>query len=595
MPIDATGPGYADRTARSIFLIGRLAPGASLPQAQAELDTIALGLKPLFVGRPNSRPGAFDGVTLRDLRYELTRASRPVLWLVFGAVGAVFLISCVNVIGLLLAHGEDRKRELAVRTALGAGRWALVRQLLVEAALIAATGATLGWLVSTATLAALVQQIPQWLQLMGEPGMDGRVALFAVVMTVLTMLFVGLPVLRATAQAPQAALASGTRSASGKQRGRHALLLVEVALATVLLCAGSIMLRGWMTLYSQDSGMDAGRLIAVRSSPAAQADAVQRSRYNMRVADALRGIPGVEAVAFVDMPLLQSAMRGSRFVQPVPVGHPGGITDVTVSRNYFQTVGIPIQMGRGLSDADRGRGIVMSESLARLYWPGRNAVGQTVTYGDGTREIVGIAADARDMAFDRPPTGTLYHLWDESKADLATVMVRFSGPAERLMTDIRRVVRGIDDRAAITMLSTVEDLLSVSVAERNFNTLLFGVFGLAGVAVALVGIYGLVSFIVARREREMGIRLALGASAGGLKVFIMSGTLRWIAAGLVCGIGLALAFAQSLKPFVYQVPPNDPWTLGLVTVAFLGVAAAASYIPARRAARVDPMIALRAE
>ena len=199
------------------------------------------------------------------------------------------------------------------------------------------------------------------------------------------------------------------------------------------------------------------------------------------------------------------------------------------------------------------------------------------------------------MSFDRPPTGTLYHAWDDREADLATIMVRFSGPAERLMHDIRRAVRGIDDRAAITMLSTVEDLLTVSVAERNFNTLLFAVFGLVGVAVALVGIYGLVSLIVARREREMGIRLALGATAGGLNVFIMWGTLRWIGAGLLSGIALALVFAESLKPFVYHVPPNDPWTLGLVTVAFLGVAAAASYVPARRAARVDPMIALRAE
>jgi ABC-type antimicrobial peptide transport system permease subunit len=145
------------------------------------------------------------------------------------------------------------------------------------------------------------------------------------------------------------------------------------------------------------------------------------------------------------------------------------------------------------------------------------------------------------------------------------------------------------------MLATVEDLLSVSVAERNFNTLLFGVFALSGVIVAVVGIYGLVSFVVARREREMGIRLALGASTGGLKVFVVSGTLRWIAAGLACGIALALAFAQNLKPFVYQIPANDPWTLGVVAVAFLGVAGAASYIPARRAARVDPMIALRAE
>ena len=596
VPFDVAGSDQQDRTSRWIFLVGRLAPGASLPQAQAELDAIALRLKPLFVARPN-RLGAFDGVTLRDLRWELTRGSRPVLWLVFGAVAAVFLISCVNVVGLLLAHGEDRKRELAVRTALGAGRRALVRQLLVEAALIAASGVTVGWFVSVVTLAGLVRQIPRWLQLLGEPRMDERVAVFAIVMTVLTLLVVGLvPVVRATAQQPQAALASGTRAASGKQRGRYGLLLVEVALATVLLCAGSIMLRSWVTLYSQDSGMDADRLIAVRSFPAAQADAVQRSRYNTRVADALRGIPGVDAVAFIDMPLLQNTVRGSRFVPPAQVRHPGGMdTDVIVSSNYFQAIGMPIRMGRGLSDVDRGRGVVISESLARRYWPGRNPVGQTINYGDGTRDIVGVAADARDVSFDKPPTPTLYHAWDERKADLATVIVRFSGPAERVMVDIRRAIRAADDSAAITMLSTVEDLLTVSVAERNFNTLLFGVFGLTGVAVALVGIYGLVSFIVARREREMGIRLALGASAGGLKVFIMSGTLRWIAAGLVCGIVLALAFAQSLKPLVYQVPANDPWTLSLVAVVFLGVAAAASYIPARRAARVDPMIALRAE
>jgi predicted permease len=596
-PIDATGPAASDRTARSLFLIGRLAPGASLQQAQTELDAIALRLKPLFIGRPNRRPGAFDGVTLRDLRFELTRTSRPALWLVFGAVGAVFLIACANVVGLLLAHGEERRRELAVRMALGAGRWALVRQLLVEAALIATVGAAGGWLLSVATLGVLVNQIPRWLQLMGDPRIDERVAVFALVMTVLTLLFVGLvPALRATAQAPQAALASGSRAASGKQRGRHALLLVEVALATVLVCAGSIMLRGWMTLYSQDSGMDADRVIAVRSVTPGEADAAQRSRNNMRLADALRRLPGVEAVAFVDMPLLQSAVKGSQFIPPALVRHPAGMdTDVTVSPNYFKTMGVPIRMGRGLSEADRGRGVVISESLARRYWPGQNPVGQTVNYGKGTRDIVGVAGDARDVSFDHPPTPTLYHVWDDQQAPVATLLVRFSGPAERLMPDIRRAIRGVDDRGAITMLSTVEDLLTVSVAERNFNTLLFGVFGLAGVVVALVGVYGLVSFIVARRVREMGIRLALGASAGGLKVFVMSGTLRWIAAGLVCGIALALAFAQNLKPFVYQVPANDPWTLGLVAVAFLSVAAAASYIPARRAARVDPMIALRAE
>jgi len=597
IPLDANGPDHLDRASRGIFLIGRLGPGASLLQAQTEMDAIALRLKPLYVAPPNRFPGAFDGATVRDLRQELTRASRPVLWLVFGAVAAVFLISCVNVVGLLLAHGEDRRRELAVRTALGAGRAALTRQLLVEAGLLSAAGAAAGWAVSTVAFGALVRQVPRWLQLLGEPAMDARVAMFTGVMTVVTVLLVGVvPALRASAQAPQAALASGTRTASGRQRGRHALLVVEVALATVLLCAGSIMLRSWMKLYAQGSGMDADRVIAVRSTPAGLTDAAGRSHYNSLVADAIRRVAGVDAVAFVDMPLLQRAVKGSGFRPPAQVRHPGGMdTDLTVTPDYFQTMGVPIRLGRALVDRDRDRGVVISESLARRYWPDTNPVGRTIDYRDGTREIVGVAADARDVSFDRPPTPTLYHVWDERQASIATVLVRFSGPADRMMGEIRRTIRSADGSAAITMLSTVEDLLTVSVAERNFNTLLFGVFGLSGVVVALVGIYGLVSFVVARREREMGIRLALGASASGLKIFIVSGTLGWIAAGLVCGIGLALAFAQYMKPFVYQVPENDPLTLGAVTLMFLTVAAAASYIPARRAARVDPMIALRAE
>jgi hypothetical protein len=266
-----------------------------------------------------------------------------------------------------------------------------------------------------------------------------------------------------------------------------------------------------------------------------------------------------------------------------------------VTPNYFETMGVPIRMGRGLSDADRGRGVVISETLARRYWPGRSPVGETIRYGKGTREIVGVAGDARDISFDRPPTPTLYHAWDERTASVATMVARFSGPPERVMADIRRVIRESEPGAAVTMLATVEDLISVSIAPRTFNTLLFGVFGAAGLVVTLVGIYGLVSFLVARREREMGIRLALGASGRGLQVFIVSATLRWVAAGVAAGVAAALLCAQYLKPFVYQVPANDPVTIAIVTVVFLLVAAAASYIPARRAARVDPMIALRSE
>jgi predicted permease len=589
-------PAEAASTARYLYLIGRLAAAPSLPQAQADIEAIVRRSQPPVAGTP-AMSGALDGARLTDLRRDLTSQTRDVMWLVFGAAAAVFMIAAVNVIGLLLAHGEDRRRELALRTAIGAGRSILMRQLLVEAAILALVGTSTGWLLSAVAFGTVVQQIPAWMQLLGQPRMDGRVAAFAGVLALLTLGIAGiLPAVRASTQEPQTALARGARSATGGRRGRHALLLVQVALATLLLSAGSIMLRGWLRLYGEASGIDAESVIAVRSLPSGLADAPGRTRYNTAVADAIRRVPGVQSVAFTDLPLLQRVMKGSSFVPPAQVSDGAGSeTDLTVTPGYFSTMGIPVRQGRALQPEDRGRAVVISEGLARRYWPNRNAVGESIRYGDGRREIVGVVGSARDYAFDREPVPTLYHVWDERRASIATMLVRFSGPSSAVMREIHVAVRGADDAAVITMLSTVDDLLSTSVAERNFNTLLFGVFGAAGVAIALVGIYGLVAFVVARREREMGIRLALGANGRALKIFVMSGTLRWVAGGLAAGTGAALLLAQYLKPFVYQIEPTDPATLVVVGFSFLTIAAAASYLPARRAARVDPMIALRAE
>jgi predicted permease len=561
------------------------------------MDAIALSLKPLFVGRPNSFPGALDGATLIDLRDNMTRTTRSGMALVFGAVGAVFLIACVNVIGLLLAHGEDRNRELALRTAIGAGRGRLMRQLLVEAGLLALIGGVVGWLESAVAFGVIVSQIPQWMQVMGEPRLGLRATTFAAILALLTLLVSGIiPAIRSSSQHPRAALAAGTRQAPATRRSKHVLIFLEVALATILLCAGSIMVRSWINLHTQETGMDAERVIAVRAAPAGIADAARRARHNAIIAEAVLRAPGVESVALIDMPLLQGAVKGSGFIPPAQVRHPAGMdTDVMVTPGYFATMGMMLRMGRGLSPADRERGVVISDSLAKRYWPGRSPVGETIRYRDGRREIVGVMSDARDVSLDSPPVPTLYHVWDDANPPIATIVARFSGPAATVMRDIRLAVRMADDAAAITMLSTVDQLLSSSVAERNFNTLLFGAFGAAGLLVALVGIYGLVAFTVAQREREMGIRLALGASGRELTAFIMSGTLRWVAAGLVVGVGTALFCAQYLKPFVYQIPPSDPVTLAAVAVLFVVVAATATYLPARRAARVDPVVALRAE
>jgi putative ABC transport system permease protein len=351
-----------------------------------------------------------------------------------------------------------------------------------------------------------------------------------------------------------------------------------------------------MKLYAQETGIDADRVIALRTVPAGAADPMARTRHNAVIAAAIRQVPGVDSMAFVDLPLLQRAIKGSAFNPPARVPHPAGMdTDVTVTPGYFDTMGMALRMGRGLVAEDRGRGVVINESLARRYWPGRNPVGETIRYRDGSREIVGVVSDARDFSLDYPAVPTLYHVWDDTNASIATIVARFSGPAPATLAAIRRAVRAADDGAAITMLSTVDELLSVSVAERNFNTQLFVAFGAAGLLLALVGIYGLVAFVVARREREMGIRLALGASNRGLEIFVVSGILRWVAGGVVAGMGAALLCAQHLKPFVYEIAPNDPLTMALVAGLFLAVSVTAAYVPARRAGRVDPMVALRSE
>jgi predicted permease len=587
-----------DRSARGWFLLGRLADGVSRTDAQTELDAIALRLKPLYTGRPNLHPGAFDGATVLDLREQLTRTSRPPLRMVFVAAMAVFAVVCVNLVGLLLAHGEDRRRELAIRTSLGAGRGTLIRQLLIESAVLACAGGAVGWALTAAGFAAVVRRVPAWLQLLGEPHLDLRTAGFAAVLTVLTVLLAGvLPALRASAAAPRAHLAAGSGHSRAARGSRHVLIGVEVALAMTLLSAGTLLLRSWITLYSQDTGMDADRVVAVRAVPDGPlTDPARIAAFNARLAGAVGRIPGVVSVDLVDMPLLQRAVRGSEFVPPAIVRHPAGMdTDVTVTPGYFKTMGIRVLKGRDLRADDRGRAVVISEALADRYWPNRDPVGEFIRYGDGTREIAGVVSSTRDVKLDGAPMPTLYHVWDDAAPSIATVVARTSGPASRATAAVRNAVREADARAAVTMLATVDELLSTSVAERNFNTMLFTVFAGAGLLVALVGIYGLVAFVVSRREREMGIRLALGATGRGLQTFVMSRTLVWVAAGVATGIFGSLRLSSLLEPFVYGVTADDPATLGVAAAAFLATAALAAYLPARRAARVDPMIALRSE
>ena len=562
------------------------------------MDRIALQTAPLYVPGTAIGDTAFDGVTIRPLNEYLTAASRNVLRLVFGAVVLLFVLACVNVAGLLLARRADRERELAIRTAMGAGRSQIARQLVIESALLAAVGGLAGWFVAFATFHVVASRIPAWLQLVGDPELNARALGLTLGGAAVAVVVCGvLPVFARPWRSGERALTGAGRTFSPPRRGR-ALIALEVALSTVLLAAGAILLNSWMRLQSEDPGVDAARVMVIRSIPGGPFNAPARVRYIRRVADELRSVPAVEAVSFTDVPVLSRSMRGSGFIPPFRASGAEGArmdTDMLIGPGYFETMGIPIRQGRALTEADRGRAVVISDTLARRYWPDRSPVGEIIRYGDEMRTIVGVAGDVRDYALDRPAMSTLYHVWDDARGLTATMMVRFSGRPAAVAAQARAALRRVDDRAIVTAFGTYEELLGRSVAERSFNTTLFGLFAVAGLLIALVGVYGMVTVHVAQRAREMGIRAALGATPRRLKASVVASALGPVLIGLVAGICCVLLASRYLRPFVYAIEPTDASTLALVSAAFIALAWTASYLPARRAARVDPLIALRAE
>jgi predicted permease len=607
-----TGSYMQNRAAHRIRVWARLRPGATLTQAQAELAMVGSHLAKQY---PKSNAGrSFIAKRLGPSIGNL----RSTLWLLLGAVSLVLLIACVNVASLLLARAVSRERELAMRVALGAGRGRLVRQCLTESAVLGVSGGLLGVLLAAVGIRPFVAFWPGSLPRAEEVQLDWRVLVFAITASLLSGLLFGLaPALRATARELEQTLRAGGRTLAGSSRRLHSSFVIsEIALAMVLLVAAGMLGRTLLQLSSRDPGVKFQNVLTARLalSPATLANAAQTRAAWQDVMDRLRGVPGVQAVATVDtvpmregsnpIPYKTSAAAPPQEKQPIALAN-------SVSPDYLKVTGIRLLGGRFFDEQDRlgtESVAVIDEVMAQEAFPGQDPIGKHlwISLGADPARIVGVVGHVRywGLASDDAATvraqfyypfaqvpDRLMHRWSE----LMSISVRTSIAPLNMIETIQRGVRGSTNDQVLYEVNTLEQLVKDSLARQRFLLLLFGMFAGLALMLACIGIYGVLAYLTSQRVPEIGVRMALGASAWEVMWMVLRQSLGMIAVGVGVGIAGALAAGRVLERLVEGMRPTEPSTFGSMICVLVVAALFASFVPARRASRVDPMRALRQE
>ncbi len=582
--------------------VGRLKPGATLEAARQEVSALIARLAKAY---PETNVNYAGKVV--PVQEEVVRRAKPLLWTLLGAVGFVLLIACANVANLLLARSAGREREFAIRAALGADRRRLVAQLLTESLLLGLVGGALGLLLAQAAAGGLVRLLPLRLPA-GEALLDARVLLFTGALALGTVLVFGaLPALQATRADLQEGLREGAKGSASPvhQRLRAGLVAAEVALATALLVSAGLMLRSLWKLETVDPGFRPdGVAVASLDLPARKyPGAAARRAFATRVLQRLEGTPGVEAAAAADLvPLNGMTTSSSYSVEGLPdTDRPPVALHQDVSPGYFKAMGIPVLRGRSFQDGDSGV-VMVSESLARHHWPGQDAVGKRISLsgsGGPWLAVVGVAADVRYENLSEAPASQFYlPLMDPAaegdRVPLLTVVARGAN-AEALKPFLKAALREADPELPLTRLRTMADLVAQDREASRSRSALFAAFAALALLLAGVGIYGVTSTLVAQRTREIGIRMALGAQVRDVVAMVLGQGLRTILLGAGFGLAATLALGRVLRSQLTGVAPTDPATYAGVLATLSLVALAATLLPALRAARVDPAVALRSE
>ena len=605
-PARQSAQARASRTEYYLTLVGRLQPGAAAAAARGELDAVMARLRTEYADANGTM-----SLVARPLADALVANVSQLLWFLMGSVGCVLLIACANLANLLLSKATGRGREIAIRQAIGANRASLVRQLLVESVVLALMGGVAGVLVGVAFLRALVAWLPAGIPRIAEATVDMRVLAATFAAAAVTGLFFGLaPALQLARLSPSSVLRDDARTSTSRSPLRAMLVIGELAIALVLLAGAGLLIRSFVLLQRVDPGFATDRMLTfqVRMEGPAYADAKRRIAFVNGVVERLRSMPGVtDAAAGSGVPVVARG-TGAWFnllSRPWPPGTtPPAVPYRVITQGYFKAMKIPLLRGRFLEERDGLDGtpsVVISESVARRFWPAGDAIGSEIYMGAPSNKlferatVVGIVKDVQLSGLDGSVVEAVYGLNTLMPFWRAfTFAVRTSGDPLSVAGEARAIVRQADPALAVTSLQAMTDILRTSVAPTRASMMLLVLFAAVALCMAAVGVFGVMSYAVTLRAREMGIRLALGASPREVRGMIIRDGLKQALAGITIGIAGALWLTRLMDSMLFGVTAGDPLTLVAVAGILLTIALAACYLPARRATRVDPLVVLRA-
>ncbi|HEX9424746.1 MAG TPA: ABC transporter permease [Pyrinomonadaceae bacterium] len=604
VPLAASGR-ETERGNYSFFAIGRLKPGVTIDQARAEMTTIERRLEKQY---PDGNTGI--GISLVPTQEQTVKEIRPGLLVLFGAVAFLLLIACANIANLLLARAASRKKEIAIRTALGASRLRVLRLLLTESLMLSLAGGGIGFLLALWGTDALMALEPDNIPRLNEVGVDARVFLFTIAVSIVTGIVFGLvPGMRAAKPDLNEALKEGSRGSMGSAASKRTLgvlVALEVALSLVLLVGAGLMIKSFIRLQQANLGFNPENVLAVNLTlpESRYPEERQQASFFQEALTRLQSVSGVQSAgATTSLPLTLS-VNGSDFrIEGHPEPEAGKeliINMSSVSAGYFHTLGVPLLKGRDFSDRDNkdaSEAAIINNDLARTYFPNQDPIGKRIKFTDTESwiSIVGVTGDVKQLGQDIGVKPEIYFPYLQVPASSMTVVVRTANEPLSLTGAVKTEIQIIDKDLPIDDAKTMQQLLANSKSGRRFNLILLTGFALVALVLAMVGIYGVMSYTVAQRTHEIGIRVAVGAQSRDVFRMVIGQGMMLAMIGVACGLVGAFLLTRLMTSMLFGVEPTDPATFATIAVLLTAVALVACYIPSRRATKVDPLVALRYE